>query len=85
LAESLESALNQTYPRIEIIVVDDGSTDGSLALARSFETRGVNIIEQPNRGQPAALNAAFTTANGDYIHIFDADDVLHAQKIEKAG
>ena len=82
LAECLESALNQTYPGIEIIVVDDGSKDGSLALARSFERRGVRVIAQENRGQSGAYNAAFSASRGDFVQYLDADDILDPRKIE---
>jgi glycosyltransferase involved in cell wall biosynthesis len=82
LAECLESALHQTYPKIEIIVVDDGSNDGSLELAESFKTRGIRVIAQDNRGQSGALNTAFAAASGDYFQYLDADDVLHKRKIE---
>lgn len=82
LVECLESALGQTYPNIEVIVVDDGSTDGSLALARSFEPRGVQVVTQANQGQAAAINTAFKVSHGDYIQYLDADDVLDARKIE---
>lgn len=82
LAPCLESVLGQTYPRIEVVVVDDGSTDGSLALARRFEKHGVKVISQQNRGQPAALNAGFAVALGDYIQYLDADDVLDRDKIK---
>ena len=54
IAATLESALGQTWPRCEIIVVDDGSRDGSLALARRFESRGVKVIAQANAGAAAA-------------------------------
>ena len=82
LAECLESVLNQSYPSIEIIVVDDGSTDESLAVARSFESRGIRVIAQENRGPCSARNMAFYASRGDYLQYLDADDVLHAQKIE---
>ena len=82
MTECLDSALHQTYPRIEIIVVDDGSNDGSLELARSFQLRGVRVIPQENRGQSGAVNTAFAAASGDYFQYLDADDVLHSQKIE---
>jgi glycosyltransferase involved in cell wall biosynthesis len=82
LAECLESALAQTYRKVEVIVVDDGSTDSSLGVARSFESRGVRIICQSNRGQAGALNTAFDASNGDYIQYLDADDVLDPHKIE---
>ncbi len=82
LRECLESALNQTYSNLEIIVVDDGSTDGSLNLARGFESHGVRVVYQTNQGQSAAYNTAFNASQGDYIQYLDADDVLDARKIE---
>ncbi len=81
LAETIESALAQTWPHVEIIVVDDGSVDDSLAIARRFEIRGVKVFTQANRGASAARNAAFRAARGDYIQFLDADDLLAADKI----
>jgi glycosyltransferase involved in cell wall biosynthesis len=60
LVECLNSALSQTYSKIEIIVEEDGSTDGSLNLANSFEPRGIRVIGQTNQGQSAALTSGFT-------------------------
>lgn len=81
LAECLESALAQSYPRVEVIVVDDGSTDGSLAVARAFEPRGVRVLTRENGGQSAALNSALAMASGEYFQFLDADDVLDPGKI----
>ncbi len=82
LVASLESALAQTWPRCEVILVDDGSRDDSLALARSFEPRGVKVVAQANGGAGAARNAALNVARGDYIQYLDADDILSANKVE---
>ncbi|WP_263835223.1 glycosyltransferase family 2 protein [Salinibacter sp.] len=79
---AIESALGQTWPACEVIVVDDGSTDGSPAVARRYETEGVNVIVQENRGAPAARNRALQAAEGEYIQYLDADDLLHAEKVE---
>ena len=81
LAATLESALAQTHPRTEIIFVDDGSTDHSLALARTFEPRGVRVVTQPNAGASAARNHALRLACGDFIQFLDADDLLAPDKI----
>jgi glycosyltransferase involved in cell wall biosynthesis len=81
LAETLDSALAQTWPEKEIILVDDGSRDDSLAIARSYETRGVRVIKQTNRGASAARNRALQEARGDYLQFLDADDLLAPAKI----
>jgi glycosyltransferase involved in cell wall biosynthesis len=81
LAATLESALAQTWPEKEILLVDDGSTDGSLAVARTFEPRGVRVLAQPNLGAAAARNAGLAAAHGDYIQFLDADDLLAPDKI----
>lgn len=83
LAQTLESALAQTWPAKEIIVVNDGSSDASLAVARTFEPRGVHVIDQPNRGAAAARNAGLRAARGAYIQFLDADDLLAPDKIER--
>jgi glycosyltransferase involved in cell wall biosynthesis len=81
LAETIRSALAQTWPRTEIIVVDDGSRDDSLAIARGFESRGVKVIAQPNRGASAARNAAFAASRGEWVQFIDADDLISPEKI----
>lgn len=81
LAATLDSALAQTHPRTEIILVDDGSTDTSLAIARTFATRGVIVATQPNSGASAARNHALRLARGDFIQFLDADDLLAPDKI----
>jgi glycosyltransferase involved in cell wall biosynthesis len=83
LAQALESCLAQTWTAREIIVVNDGSRDDSLAVARSFETRGVVTVDQPNRGASAARNAGLGLAKGDFIQYLDADDVLAPEKIAR--
>lgn len=81
LAQTLESALAQTWPHKEIIVVNDGSTDSSLRIAKSYDKYGVRVIDQPNKGQSAAFNTAIAAARGDYYEFLDADDLLHPEKI----
>ena len=83
LAEALESALSQTWKNIEIILVDDGSTDGSLAIAKSYESKNVKVIAQENRGASSARNTALKQAQGDFIQYLDADDLIALDKIER--
>lgn len=83
LAETIESALAQTWKNIEIIVVDDGSTDNSLAIARQYQSNRIKVIHQTNCGQSASENHAYQEAQGDFIEYLDADDLLAPDKIER--
>ena len=83
LADTLRSALAQTWERKEIIVVDDGSTDDTLAVARQFEGQGVQVHTQPNKGAAATRNACFSLCRGDYVQWLDADDLLLPDKISR--
>ena len=78
---AIASAVGQTWRRKEIIVVDDGSTDGTLAIARHFEPKGVRVVTQSNQGAAAARNTASSLSRGDYIQWLDADDLLSPDKI----
>ncbi len=81
LAATLDSALTQTFPNIEIIVVNDGSIDSSLSVVRSFISRGVQVIDQPNQGASNARNHGLRLARGDFIQFLDADDLISPNKI----
>lgn len=83
IAESIRSALAQTWPNKEIVIVDDGSKDQTLAVARQFASNSVTIVTQPNQGASAARNTAYSLCHGDYIQWLDADDLLAPCKIEK--
>lgn len=83
IADTLRSALAQTWPRKEIIIVDDGSTDQTLAIARQFESDGVRVVTQENQGAAAARNRAFSLCQGDYVQWLDADDLLAPDKIAR--
>ncbi len=80
LSEAIESALNQTYQPIEIIVVDDGSTDNSAELAQRYP---VTLICQTNQGVAAASNRGVTASSGKYYLLLNADDKLHPYFVEK--
>ncbi|MDR1671494.1 MAG: glycosyltransferase [Alistipes sp.] len=78
VAWCLDGMMRQTYGELEVIVVDDGSTDSSLAIARDYEGRGVRIVEMGrNRGLSAARNAGMEAATGEYIHFMDVDDAIN--------
>ena len=79
LAATLASALAQAYPRQEIIVVDDGSTDGTAAIVRAHPT--VRYLHQPNQGHGAAKNTGLAAATGDYLAFLDADDLWTPDKL----
>jgi glycosyltransferase involved in cell wall biosynthesis len=75
LADAVESALAQTYPRCEVVVVDDGSTDGSAELLGRWQDRIRTVIKE-NGGQASALNAGWAESRGELVLLLDADDVL---------
>ena len=83
IAETIRSALAQTWQRKEIIIVDDGSTDQTLAIARKFESDCLRVFTQPNQGAAAARNKALSLSQGDYIQWLDADDLLAPNKIAR--
>jgi glycosyltransferase involved in cell wall biosynthesis len=83
LEETIQSACAQTYQRREIIIVDDGSTDGTVAIARRFCSNSVKVLSQKNQGASKTRNTAFAHAQGDYIQWLDADDLLAPDKIER--
>lgn len=84
IVATLDSCVNQTYPNIEIIVVDDGSSDNSLKIAQKYEAihSNIKVFTQPNSGAPVARNKAFAESTGEYIQYLDADDLLDHNKIE---
>lgn len=81
IADTIKSALDQTWSRKEIIVVNDGSNDQTLTVARQFAAKDVSVVTQDNRGAAAARNKAFSLAQGEYIQWLDADDLLAPDKI----
>ena len=81
LAKSIVSVLNQTYKNIEIIAVDDGSTDNSLQILKKFENK-ITVISQENKGLAGALNAGIKIMTGDWAKLLSADDILYPDAVE---
>lgn len=83
IADTIQSALAQTWPRKEIIVVDDGSRDATASVARRFASKEVIVVSTENQGAATARNHALHLSQGDYIQWLDADDLLAPDKIER--
>jgi glycosyltransferase involved in cell wall biosynthesis len=83
IAETIRSALAQEWPRRELIIVDDGSRDATVAVARQFASREVQVVTQENQGAAAARNKACSLCQGDYLQWLDADDLLGPEKIAR--
>ena len=85
LKRCVESILNQTYTNLEIILVDDGSTDSSLEICRYFENKDkrVRVYTKENSGLSASRNFGVERATGVYIGFVDSDDYIEAEMYEK--
>ena len=85
IAHTLNSVLSQTYKNIEVIVVDDGSCDGSVQIVETIAQQDAHItlLRQSNLGVAASRNLAIQKSRGEYIAPIDADDIWYPQKIEK--
>ncbi|QKJ30442.1 glycosyltransferase family 2 protein [Mucilaginibacter mali] len=82
IAEAIRSALDQTWPNKEIIIVDDGSTDRSVDIIQKFDNEIIKIYKQRNSGAAAARNFGLKQSVGQYIQFLDADDIISPDKIE---
>lgn len=83
VAKAIESVLGQTYRDFEVIVIDDGSTDQSLEVAKTFENKSITIVSQPNSGVSTARNNGVKIAKYPYICFLDADDWWHPTFLEE--
>jgi glycosyltransferase involved in cell wall biosynthesis len=82
IREAIDSALAQTYPNIEVIVVDDGSTDKTYEIICSYGSQ-IKAISKENAGQASAFNVGFFESKGDIICFLDSDDVFHKEKVQQ--
>jgi glycosyltransferase involved in cell wall biosynthesis len=83
LRAAVESVLSQTYKGIEVIIVDDGSTDGSIDAIADIKDARLRVVRQDNLGKPAAMNRALSMVTGEFYAINDADDISHPARIER--
>lgn len=82
LEQAIRSVLEQSYPNVEVVVVDDGSTDDTAAVAQQFDSR-VRYVHQENQGLSAARNTGLRHAKGDLIHFLDSDDFVAPDMYER--
>src|SRR5215470_18923669 len=82
LPECVESVLGQTYRSMEVIVVDDGSTDDSLNVLKRYQ-RCLRVIQQPNRGVSAARNTGISASAGKWVAFLDSDDAWRPEKLQQ--
>ena len=83
IADTIERCLQQTYKDIELVIVDDHSTDSSLNIAKKYECDNVHVFENPKKGGNAARNYAFLMSKGEYVKFLDADDYCSPMMFEK--
>lgn len=83
IGETLESVLRQTWQSLEVVVVDDGSTDGSANVIKRFGRENLRYVRQANAGAAAARNRAFAESTAPFVQFLDADDLLDQDKIER--
>jgi len=80
LGQAIDSVLTQTYPNIEVIVVDDGSTDGSQEIIKSYGDKIISVLKA-NGGHASTFNAGFAVSKGDIICLLDSDDMFFSTKV----
>lgn len=81
IADAIQSVVNQTYSNWELIIVDDGSTDDSIAKIKSFKDERIYLIEQENQGAHNAINRGLKQAKGEYLAVLNSDDIYEKDRI----
>ena len=83
LGETIQSCLDQTYPDLEVIIVNDASPDNTEAVIKQFDDDRIQyIVHEKNKGLSAARNTGIRASLGEYIAVLDGDDLFHPQKVE---
>ena len=83
IKETIDSVVNQSYQNLEIIVVNDGSTDDSLDIVNTFKDSRMYIFSQPNSGVEHARNFGFSKSVGSFVTFHDADDLMSHDRLKK--
>src|SRR5271156_4631356 len=85
IGDSIQSALEQTYSNIELIICDDGSTDDSVRIIEDYARKDprLHLIRKTNGGQASGFNAAFAASRGEIIALLDSDDLFLPRKVER--
>ncbi|MGB3710392.1 MAG: glycosyltransferase [Erythrobacter sp.] len=81
VGEAIRSVLDQTFAEFELICVDDGGSDASMDIVRSFDDPRIRIVSQVNRGLPGARNTGIAHASGEFVALLDSDDTWHHEKL----
>lgn len=85
LRDTIESVLSQSYRKLEIVIVNDGSTDGSLDIIKEYASvdNRIKLVDKKNEGLPSARKSGLDNSSGEYVIHFDADDVMNSLAVEK--
>ena len=83
ISETIRSILNQTFQDLEILIINDGSTDNTLEILSEFEDERIKIFSYENGGLPVARNRGIEQSSGDFVTFLDADDLWEPEKLEE--